>query len=101
MKLYEEVVSRIETRITGGLYRVGDRLPSVREASQSLGVSINTIYHAYNVLEAKGLIRAKPQSGYFLASREPVGGDPADADRHRGQTAAELDLEAIALEVLG
>jgi DNA-binding transcriptional MocR family regulator len=101
MKLYEEVVARIEGQVAGGLYRVGDRLPSVREAGRSLGVSVNTVYHAYNILEAKGLIRAKPQSGYILVSRDPMGADTAGAARQRGEAPDNFDLEAIALQVLG
>jgi DNA-binding transcriptional MocR family regulator len=97
MKLYEDVVTRIEARIADGVFRVGDRLPSVREASQSFGVSVNTIYHAYNILEGNGLIRAKPQSGYFVASRS----NATEKDRQRSDATPNLDLETIALQVLG
>jgi DNA-binding transcriptional regulator YhcF (GntR family) len=70
LKLYEEVASKIEKRIAEGVYCYGDRLPSVRESSIALSVSMTTAYHAYNILESRGLIRAKPQSGYFVARPE-------------------------------
>jgi DNA-binding transcriptional MocR family regulator len=46
--------------------RPGDKIPSVRKVSQDLGVSVNTVFQAYANLEAKGLILAKPRSGYVI-----------------------------------
>jgi DNA-binding transcriptional MocR family regulator len=97
LKLYEEVAGKIEKRIIEGVYRYGDRLPSVRESSIALSVSMTTAYHAYNILESRGLIRAKPQSGYFVAGPKTAterGRDEVPSDR------AKLDLEQTALEVL-
>ena len=101
MRLYQNIGMLLETRIAEGIYRVGDRLPSVREASRSLGVSLTTIYHAYNVLESKGLIRAKPQSGYFIARQLPVTSEDGDPASTQTDHQAAPALETIALQVLG
>ncbi len=45
------------------------RLPSVRQASSSYHVSASTVFQAYYMLERRGLIVARPRSGYFVARR--------------------------------
>ena len=67
--LYERVGSEIAALIDGGTYRVGDRLPSIRQLSAKLSVSINTVMQAYAVLEDRRVIRARPQSGYYVCPR--------------------------------
>ena len=47
----------------------GDRLPSIREACRQRGVSPATVFKAYYLLEADGLIRAAPRSGYYVNPR--------------------------------
>ena len=101
MRLYQNIGALFESRIADGIYPVGDRLPSVREASRSLGVSLTTIYHAYNVLELKGLIRAKPQSGYLIARQLPVTSEDGDFALTQTDHQAAPALETIALQVLG
>lgn len=97
---YREIADLFEIRIKEGVYRVGDRLPSVREASRSLGVSLTTIYNSYNVLELKGLIRAKPQSGYIVLSASVAKERKANPADQSSLSSPEFDLEAIALQIL-
>ena len=99
-RLYQKVVAQVERQIAGGLYRAGDRLLSVRQASQSLGVSVTTIYHAYNVLESRGLIRAKPQSGYVVVGKN-AGNGAADRSSTQSGAPPRMDLEGVARQVLG
>lgn len=46
--------------------RPGDRLPSLRNLSNRLAVSVPTVQLAYAELERQGLIESRPKSGYFL-----------------------------------
>ena len=46
--------------------RVGEKLPSVREAAAELRVNPNTVQRAYTLLEEKGLIRSVPKKGAFV-----------------------------------
>ena len=69
--LYERVGGEIAALIDGGTYRVGDRLPSIRQLSCKLSVSINTVMQAYAVLEDRRVIQARPQSGYYVSPRTP------------------------------
>lgn len=63
---YVEVADRIEALIDKQLLKVGDRLPSVRALSKEQGISLSTAFQAYYSLESKGLIEARPQSGYYV-----------------------------------
>jgi DNA-binding transcriptional MocR family regulator len=75
--LYERVGGEIAALIEGGTYRVGDRLPSIRQLSSQLSVSINTVMQAYAVLEDRRVIQARPQSGYYVCPRTPeISGAP-------------------------
>ena len=64
--LYLKIAEQLERQISEDILNVGDKLPSVRELSKTQGVSISTALQAYYYLEGKGLIAAKPQSGYYV-----------------------------------
>ncbi|VTP63387.1 Uncharacterized HTH-type transcriptional regulator yjiR [Leclercia adecarboxylata] len=51
MTRYQHLANLLAQRIEQGLYRSGERLPSVRALSQEHGVSISTIQQAYQILE--------------------------------------------------
>lgn len=63
---YVEVADRIETLIEKKALKVGDKLLSVRALSKEQGISVSTAFQAYYFLESKGLIEARPQSGYYV-----------------------------------
>ncbi|MGA3252483.1 MAG: GntR family transcriptional regulator, partial [Paraburkholderia sp.] len=56
MKLYEKLASRIEGQVRSGVFLPGERIPSVRQASQQHRLSIMTVLHAYLLLESRGVI---------------------------------------------
>ncbi|MEM8615216.1 MAG: PLP-dependent aminotransferase family protein [Cyanobacteria bacterium P01_H01_bin.105] len=64
--LYEQVADRIQSLIREGILAPGDRLPSVRKLKQQLSVSMSTVLEAYRLLEDRGIITARPQSGYYV-----------------------------------
>jgi DNA-binding transcriptional MocR family regulator len=64
--LYEAVAGRVEWLIENETLRPGDRIPSVRKMHRQLSVSISTVMQAYRILEDRGLIEARPQSGYYV-----------------------------------
>jgi len=83
LPLYEEVARRISYLIEQGTLRPGDRVPSIRNLSKQMQVSINTVKEAYGQLEDRRLLEARPQSGYYVRARlpelpaEPVVNPPA------------------------
>jgi len=67
---YQHLANLLAERIEQGLYRQGEKLPSVRALSQEHGVSISTVQQAYQTLETQQLITPQPRSGYFIAPRK-------------------------------
>lgn len=64
--LYYRIADKLEKQITNGVLKSGDKLLSVRGLSKEQGISISTAYLAYTQLENKGLIEARPKSGYYV-----------------------------------
>ena len=99
MKKYELLAEDIEALIASGTIRPGERLPSVRQTITARHLSPSTVFEAYYLLEARGLVEARPRSGYFVKSRptlrkEPQAADPAPESR-------EVVVNDLVLEVLG
>jgi DNA-binding transcriptional MocR family regulator len=65
---YEEIARKIEAIVTNLSLKAGDRLPSVRKICRELQVSATTVFHAYTILENKGLIISRARSGFFVSS---------------------------------
>lgn len=65
--LYVQLYQSIKSDITTGAIKVGERLPSLRSLSQSLGISITTVQLAYNQLLVEGYTVSRPQSGYYVS----------------------------------
>src|SRR5215216_3647272 len=63
---YLQIAEGIEKMINEEILRIGDKLPSVRVLSDEYGISMGTAFQAYYHLEGKGLIEARPKSGYYV-----------------------------------
>jgi len=97
--LYGRVAERLVSLMEGGTLRPGDRLPSLRRISRTEGVSLTTSLQAYAMLEMRGYVEARPQSGFYVrrrASREA--GEPVTVVPPRG--AAHVDVSAAVARVL-
>ncbi|WP_026295345.1 PLP-dependent aminotransferase family protein [Methylophilus methylotrophus] len=67
MKKYEVIAEEIASAIQQGLLKRGDKLPSIRQIQASKQVNASTVFQAYYLLEARGLIVTRPRSGYYVA----------------------------------
>ena len=65
--LGDQLVEEVSRLIESGRLPEGHRLPSVRQLARRAGVSAYTVTTAFQRLSAKGLIDARPGSGYFVA----------------------------------
>ena len=65
--LGDQLVEEVTRLIDSGRLPEGSRLPSVRRLAQRAGVSTYTVTQAFERLSAKGLVQARPGSGYFVA----------------------------------
>lgn len=64
--LYREVADDIEQLIQQGTLAPGMRIPSLRKTSRRLSVSLTTVMEAYRLLEDRGLVEVRPQSGHYV-----------------------------------
>lgn len=66
---YRAVSDKIAGLIEQGVWKPGERVPSVRRISAQESVSVSVILQAYALLESRGYIEARPQSGFYVRSR--------------------------------
>jgi DNA-binding transcriptional MocR family regulator len=99
MKKYELLAEHIESLVTSGTLKPGDRLPSVRDTIAARDVSPSTVFEAYYLLEARGLIEARPRSGYFVKQRGAARNEPGPAAP--ALESREVVVNDLVLEVLG
>jgi len=96
---YEQIASELSTLIVRGVLRPGDRIPSVRKACRQYRVNAGTILQAYGQLETHGLIKARPQSGFYVRVPEPGWAlEPAMSSPSRAST--RVDIANLVFEVL-
>lgn len=66
LPLYQRLAERLSRLIDDGTFPPGSRIPSLRKLKAQMGVSIATAMEAYRLLEDRGLIEARPQSGFYV-----------------------------------
>lgn len=69
--LYAALADSLQQLIEQGTLRPGHRVPSVRRMALQHDVSVSTVIQAYTVLENRGVLEARPQSGYYVRARLP------------------------------
>lgn len=64
--IYLQIIERISMDIVSGVYRAGDKLPSVRELATSAAVNPNTMQKALSELERSGLVYTQRTNGRYI-----------------------------------
>ncbi len=64
---YRQLVQQVEQALRLGYLSEGDRLPTVKEAVESLAINPNTVLKAYRELEHRGLAAGRPGQGTFVS----------------------------------
>lgn len=85
----ENIYNNILENIKNGKYKVGDKLPSLRQASNIYNLSKYKIEKAYNLLEFYGYVRSIQGSGYFI-SKEVI--DEAELNKKLNNLNKEKDM---------
>ncbi|MGA8943759.1 MAG: FadR/GntR family transcriptional regulator [Thermoactinomyces sp.] len=70
-KTYDEVADYLKEQIMNGTYKPGDRLPSLRELSELLGVGQSTVREAVSSLKTMGLVTIRHGEGTFVTRFDP------------------------------
>ncbi len=90
--LYVELADTLSAQIASGAFPPGSRIPSVRRLAEQHGVGLNTAVEACRLLEARGLVLARPRSGFYVQRERPPErlepGAPASSMRARRVDAA-------------
>jgi DNA-binding transcriptional MocR family regulator len=66
LRRYQRYAEELTEMIRRGELMPGARLPSVREASRARRISPATVFEAFYLLQARGLIESRPRSGFFV-----------------------------------
>lgn len=64
--LADQAYGFLRERILNGIYRSGQKLPSLRETAETLCISRNTAERAYEQLLAEGYVECRRKSGYYV-----------------------------------
>jgi DNA-binding transcriptional MocR family regulator len=98
LRRYERYAEELTTLIRRGDLPPGARLPSVRQASRSRRISPATVFEAYYLLQARGLIESRPRSGFFVRTQSapPARRVTAGAPRSRVVSVSDLVFEVLA-----
>src|SRR5262245_24347578 len=63
---YEEGAQFIAALVEQGTLALGSRAPSLREICRQRRISLSTALQAYRLLEDRGVLEVRPQSGYYV-----------------------------------
>ncbi len=66
MPIYIQIMNWIKEQIVSNNYSSGSKLPSVRDMSEQLNVTPNTIQRVYRELEMEGIIYTQRGIGVFI-----------------------------------
>jgi len=70
--IYVQLVEQIKFLIISGVYKPGDKLPSVRDFAAEAEVNPNTMQKALSELERENLIYTNRTSGKFITEDEAM-----------------------------
>lgn len=70
--LYSQLYNQLAGQIRRGSLSPGTRMPGKRSLAQRLGLSVNTVDTAYQMLVAEGYLESRPRSGFFVQQVEQL-----------------------------
>ena len=87
LPIYEQIRRGIIIGLAKGHINPGDKLPSVREMAENIGINLHTVNKAYKLLESDGVITMDRRFGSLIS--EDI--NPMEA-YDEGKIESELDL---------
>jgi DNA-binding transcriptional MocR family regulator len=73
---YKAIAEQIITDIQSQKLSIGERLPSLRQLTKQLDISMTTALNSYRSLEQKGWVVTHPKSGFFVSTPMSYGDTP-------------------------
>lgn len=68
--LYQNLEQELTASIASGKIQTGEKLPSIRSQCAERNLSKATVIHAYQRLEAAGLVEVREKAGYFVIAKK-------------------------------
>jgi GntR family transcriptional regulator len=65
--IYEQIKKEIKNRISQGIFKANEPLPSMRELATQLLINPNTVARAYRELEQEGFIYTRKGKGCYVS----------------------------------
>lgn len=65
--IYEQIYQQLKTQIMNGSFNADDELPSIRNLSKSLNISVITVKKAYELLVTDHLAYSVPGKGFYVS----------------------------------
>ena len=103
--LYEQLYLALAEQIRSGELAPGRPLPGRRTMAEQLGVSVNTVDTAYQMLAAEGLADSRPRRGFFvqetggmLQSAAPVRPQPCPVPAGPARPSFRYDLSTTGID---
>jgi len=72
MALYKQIADKIKTDINRGVYKPGDKIPSIRDVAAEFGCSKLTVQKAFERLKSRGWIENIVGSGSYVRFPERI-----------------------------
>ncbi len=69
LPIYAQIVDGVRHMVAIGELKPGEQLPTVRDLAARLGVNVNTIARAYDLLDKSGVISTQQGRGCYVADR--------------------------------
>lgn len=93
--VYQEIAEKYKDYIAKGVFRGGEKLPSVRDAACTLGVNPNTVAKAYALLEREGYVVTLPKKGAYVRGNDTDGDSDPRKDLIRALKNEGCDKETL------
>ena len=69
--IYLQIADMLCENVLRGVWKPGDRVPSIRELAESIAVNPNTVVRTYAYLQEHGIVHNQRGIGYFVAKDAP------------------------------
>ena len=70
--IYRQILDEVRSAIEVGVYKPGERLPSLRALALDIHVNPNTVQRAYDELEREGTVVSRRGIGVFVADHQQL-----------------------------
>jgi len=96
---YIQLAATLENKIAAGVYRAGEKLPSVRKLHSRTGLSITTVYQSLIELEKRGYVEARQKSGFYVKPKPTQVLPSPKLKRHR-PVVKKVSINAVAADIV-